>query len=155
MNPQQPFTEGFASSPALRLNPAAPAKQFKIPSRIRPHPHPESPPGPHRPAAPPPRDLLRPSRASRRVRRRASRPELTAAGAMAAEKLRDLSRPIDVPLLDATVAAFYGTGSSDEVTAPPPEPVGCCGRHGVTGEFVWGFGGCPAFGGRLMGAGGV
>ncbi|PUZ69349.1 hypothetical protein GQ55_2G100800 [Panicum hallii var. hallii] len=33
---------------------------------------------------------------------------------MAAEKLRDLSRPIDVPLLDATVAAFYGTGSSDE-----------------------------------------
>nr|CAB3456381.1 unnamed protein product [Digitaria exilis] len=33
---------------------------------------------------------------------------------MAAEKLRDLSKPIDVPLLDATVAAFYGTGSSDE-----------------------------------------
>uniref|UniRef100_A0A2P2LZV1 Chromosome region maintenance protein 1/exportin n=1 Tax=Rhizophora mucronata TaxID=61149 RepID=A0A2P2LZV1_RHIMU len=35
--------------------------------------------------------------------------------AMAAEKLRDLSHPIDVPLLDATVAAFYGTGSKDEV----------------------------------------
>ncbi|XP_062189528.1 protein EXPORTIN 1A-like [Phragmites australis] len=31
-----------------------------------------------------------------------------------AEKLRDLSQPIDVPLLDATVAAFYGTGSSEE-----------------------------------------
>jgi len=34
---------------------------------------------------------------------------------MAAEKLRDLSQPIDVPLLDATVAAFYGTGSKEEV----------------------------------------
>nr|GEX02371.1 protein exportin 1A [Tanacetum cinerariifolium] len=36
---------------------------------------------------------------------------------MAAEKLRDLSQPIDVSLLDATVAAFYGTGSKDERTA--------------------------------------
>ncbi|KAK2976674.1 hypothetical protein RJ640_004275 [Escallonia rubra] len=34
---------------------------------------------------------------------------------MAAEKLRDLSQPIDDALLDATVAAFYGTGSKDEV----------------------------------------
>ena len=34
---------------------------------------------------------------------------------IASEKLRDLSRPIDVPLLDATVAAFYGTGSKEEV----------------------------------------
>lgn len=34
---------------------------------------------------------------------------------MAAEKLRDLSQPIDVSLLDATVAAFYGTGSKEEV----------------------------------------
>ncbi|KAL5568216.1 hypothetical protein UlMin_024791 [Ulmus minor] len=33
---------------------------------------------------------------------------------MAAEKLRDLSQPIDVGLLDATVAAFYGTGSKEE-----------------------------------------
>lgn len=32
-----------------------------------------------------------------------------------AEKLRDLSQPIDVALLDATVAAFYGTGSKEEV----------------------------------------
>ncbi|KAJ8771344.1 hypothetical protein K2173_026521 [Erythroxylum novogranatense] len=37
--------------------------------------------------------------------------------AVAAEKLRDLSQPIDVPLLDATVAAFYGTGSKDERAA--------------------------------------
>ncbi|KAA8533484.1 hypothetical protein F0562_031082 [Nyssa sinensis] len=36
---------------------------------------------------------------------------------MAAEKLRDLSHPIDVGLLDATVAAFYGTGSKEERTA--------------------------------------
>ncbi|KAF9624497.1 hypothetical protein IFM89_011540 [Coptis chinensis] len=36
---------------------------------------------------------------------------------MAAEKLRDLSQPIDVPILDATVSAFYGTGSKDERTA--------------------------------------
>ncbi|XP_024637721.1 protein EXPORTIN 1A isoform X2 [Medicago truncatula] len=36
---------------------------------------------------------------------------------MAAEKLRDLSSPIDVPLLDATVAAFYGTGSKQERSA--------------------------------------
>ncbi|CAI9774234.1 unnamed protein product [Fraxinus pennsylvanica] len=35
---------------------------------------------------------------------------------MAAEKLRDLSQPIDVALLDATVAAFYGTGSKEERT---------------------------------------
>ncbi|KAK1281236.1 hypothetical protein QJS04_geneDACA018220 [Acorus gramineus] len=34
-----------------------------------------------------------------------------------AEKLRDLSHPIDVSLLDATVAAFYGTGSKEERTA--------------------------------------
>ncbi|EER98405.2 hypothetical protein BDA96_02G120800 [Sorghum bicolor] len=33
---------------------------------------------------------------------------------MAAEKLRDLSQPIDVRLLDATVSAFYGTGSREE-----------------------------------------
>jgi hypothetical protein len=32
-----------------------------------------------------------------------------------AEKLRDLSQPVDVTLLDATVAAFYGTGSKEEV----------------------------------------
>ncbi|KAL0299807.1 UNVERIFIED_CONTAM: protein EXPORTIN 1A [Sesamum radiatum] len=36
---------------------------------------------------------------------------------MAAEKLRDLSHPLDVSLLDATVAAFYGTGSKEERTA--------------------------------------
>ncbi|XP_071732149.1 protein EXPORTIN 1A [Rutidosis leptorrhynchoides] len=36
---------------------------------------------------------------------------------MAAEKLRDLSQPIDVGVLDATVAAFYGTGSKQERTA--------------------------------------
>ncbi|RZS13375.1 hypothetical protein BHM03_00044950 [Ensete ventricosum] len=35
-----------------------------------------------------------------------------------AERLRDLSQPIDVPLLDATVAAFYGTGSKEEVGFP-------------------------------------
>ncbi|PRQ60684.1 putative armadillo-like helical protein [Rosa chinensis] len=36
---------------------------------------------------------------------------------MAAEKLRDLSQPIDVGLLDATVSAFYGTGSKEERAA--------------------------------------
>ncbi|KAG0501481.1 hypothetical protein HPP92_001553 [Vanilla planifolia] len=36
---------------------------------------------------------------------------------MAAEKLRDLTKPIDVLLLDATVAAFYGTGSKEERVA--------------------------------------
>ncbi|CAK9172472.1 unnamed protein product [Ilex paraguariensis] len=36
---------------------------------------------------------------------------------MAAEKLRDLNQPIDVVLLDATVAAFYGTGSKEERNA--------------------------------------
>ncbi|KAL0317873.1 UNVERIFIED_CONTAM: protein EXPORTIN 1B [Sesamum angustifolium] len=36
---------------------------------------------------------------------------------MAAEKLRDLSHPLDVSLLDATVAAFYGTGSKEEVSS--------------------------------------
>jgi hypothetical protein len=42
-----------------------------------------------------------------------------------ADKLRDLSQPIDVPLLDATVSAFYGTGSKEEVTtfsvSPPAQ----------------------------------
>jgi hypothetical protein len=55
---------------------------------------------------------------------------------MAAEKLRDLSRPIDVPLLDATVAAFYGTGSSEEVTAPPLNPFNAAD---VT-RLLWGWG---------------
>ncbi|WZZ91045.1 hypothetical protein YC2023_119624 [Brassica napus] len=34
---------------------------------------------------------------------------------MAGEKLRDLSQPIDVAVLDATVAAFFVTGSKEEV----------------------------------------
>lgn len=34
-----------------------------------------------------------------------------------AEKLLDFSQPFDVGLLDATVAAFYGTGSKEEVNA--------------------------------------
>ncbi|CAN0898072.1 Protein EXPORTIN 1A [Linum grandiflorum] len=37
--------------------------------------------------------------------------------AMAAERLLDLSQPMDVSLLDATVAAFYGTGSKEERAA--------------------------------------
>ncbi|KAJ6763358.1 EXPORTIN 1/5 [Salix purpurea] len=37
--------------------------------------------------------------------------------AVAADKFRDLSQAIDVPLLDATVAAFYGTGSKEERVA--------------------------------------
>ncbi|CAA7051547.1 unnamed protein product [Microthlaspi erraticum] len=36
---------------------------------------------------------------------------------MAAEKLRDLSQPIDVGVLDATVAAFFVTGSKEERAA--------------------------------------
>lgn len=32
-----------------------------------------------------------------------------------AAQLLDYSQPIDVPLLDATVAAFYGAGSNEEV----------------------------------------
>ncbi|KAL9689395.1 hypothetical protein QQ045_009780 [Rhodiola kirilowii] len=36
---------------------------------------------------------------------------------MAAEQLRDLSKPIDVSVLDATVSAFYGTGSKQERAA--------------------------------------
>ncbi|XP_042017470.1 protein EXPORTIN 1A-like isoform X1 [Salvia splendens] len=36
---------------------------------------------------------------------------------MDTEKLRDLSQPMDVALLDATVAAFYGTGSKEQRTA--------------------------------------
>jgi exportin-1 len=33
----------------------------------------------------------------------------------AAAKLLDFSQPFDVALLDATVNAFYGAGSNDEV----------------------------------------
>lgn len=35
---------------------------------------------------------------------------------MAAERLRDLSKPMDVALLDATVDFFYATGSKEEVS---------------------------------------
>jgi len=34
-----------------------------------------------------------------------------------AEKLLDFTQPFDVGLLDATVAAFYGTGSKHEVSS--------------------------------------
>ena len=34
----------------------------------------------------------------------------------AATKLLDFTQPIDVPLLDATVGAFYGAGSQEEVS---------------------------------------
>ena len=37
------------------------------------------------------------------------------AGVTMAEKLLDFTQPFDVGLLDATVAAFYGTGSKEEV----------------------------------------
>lgn len=36
--------------------------------------------------------------------------------AMDTEKLRDLSKPMDVALLDATVDSFYTTGSKEEVS---------------------------------------
>ena len=61
-----------------------------------------------------------------------------------AEKLRDLSQPIDVALLDATVAAFYGTGSKEEVSIIHSLPrIGWCfrqlvGRHGVR-VLIFGF----------------
>ena len=32
-----------------------------------------------------------------------------------AARLLDFSQPLDVPLLDATVAMFYGAGSAEEV----------------------------------------
>lgn len=32
-----------------------------------------------------------------------------------ADKLLDFSQPFDVPLLDATIGTFYGTGSKEEV----------------------------------------
>lgn len=37
-----------------------------------------------------------------------------------AAKLLDFSQPLDVSLLDATVNAFYGAGSNDEVLPVPP-----------------------------------
>lgn len=53
-----------------------------------------------------------------------------------AEKLLDFSQPFDVGLLDATVAAFYGTGSKEEVHFP-------CGTLSLRGgrvEIVVAFG---------------
>ena len=38
-----------------------------------------------------------------------------AAVASSSQRLLDFSQPIDVPLLDATVNAFYGAGSPAEV----------------------------------------
>lgn len=36
------------------------------------------------------------------------------------DKLLDFTQPFDVPLLDATVQAFYGTGSKEEVRQGGP-----------------------------------
>lgn len=44
---------------------------------------------------------------------RISRGSLTLANM--AEKLLDFSQPFDVPILDATIQAFYGTGAKEEV----------------------------------------
>lgn len=65
---------------------------------------------------------------------------------MDAEKLRDLSQPMDVALLDATVAAFYGTGSKEQVWTIPPFAASLCSwlfvRIGIQqplnwADFVW------------------
>lgn len=40
---------------------------------------------------------------------------MTASVAGAAAKLLDFSQPVDVPLLDATVSAFYGASTPPEV----------------------------------------
>lgn len=57
----------------------------------------------------------------------------------AAARLLDLSQPIDVPLLDATVAAFYGAGSKEEVGVMVPLwdcfcPAQCTALHGFAIE---------------------
>lgn len=62
---------------------------------------------------------------------------------MAAEKLRDLSQPIDVALLDATVAAFYGTGSKEEVRALLFSKL-LFGLLGCAGKWGWGSGNLAA-----------
>ncbi|WJX89884.1 Protein EXPORTIN 1B [Trifolium repens] len=49
--------------------------------------------------------------------RRVERFNNSSSSDIAAENLRDLSQPIDVPLLDATVAAFYSTLSKQERSA--------------------------------------
>jgi hypothetical protein len=116
VNPQQPFTARLCLLPRSPLKPRGCGESIQNPFLQSVHTPTRNPLLGR--IAPPLRRLLTSSNLlgphESRVRRRTSRPELTAAGAMAAEKLRDLSRPIDVPLLDATVAAFYGTGSSVE-----------------------------------------
>jgi hypothetical protein len=47
-----------------------------------------------------------------------------------AEKLLNFGQPFDVPLLDATVAAFYGTGSKEEVCGMS-HPVRSCLRSSI------------------------
>ena len=37
--------------------------------------------------------------------------------------LLDMSKPIDVPLLDNTVQAFYGAGSNEEVSCNRAQPL--------------------------------
>ena len=41
---------------------------------------------------------------------------MAAAAGTPAAKLLDFSQPLDVPLLDATVTAFYGAASTEEVS---------------------------------------
>jgi hypothetical protein len=40
-----------------------------------------------------------------------------------AEKLRDLSHPIDVQVVDDTIATFYGSGFKEEVMHPARSPL--------------------------------
>jgi hypothetical protein len=48
-----------------------------------------------------------------------------------AAQLLDFSKPLDVTVLDATVAVFYGAGSSEEVkrTAPSGPGLPFCSSH--------------------------
>jgi hypothetical protein len=61
-----------------------------------------------------------------------------------AEKLRDLSQPIDVTLLDATVAAFYGTGSKEEVISSARLPARHLADYLPRNDFRVYFG-CSSF----------
>lgn len=49
----------------------------------------------------------------------------------AAARLLDFSLPMDVTLLDATVAAFYGAGSNEEVLVVPRPELLLCRLHHI------------------------
>ena len=61
-------------------------------------------------------------------------PPANGAAQAAAARLLDFAQPLDVAVLDATVNAFYGAGSNEEVSVSPPRPATSVGGSRAPGR---------------------